>query len=203
MIAMHTSPLEMPGAGDAGGLNVFVREVSERLGSRGLGIDIFTRRRDAAAPETIELAECVRVIHVEAGPAEPIDKETMPGLIDSFAEAISGRISDYDLIHSHYWLSGAVGLRLTNPDLPLVHTMHTMAAVKNATRADDHRPEPDAREQAEAEIVAAASVLTANTPEEARELRVHYRATPGQIAIVHPGVDLHVFHPCDRAASRS
>lgn len=203
MIAMHTSPLEMPGAGDAGGLNVFVREVSERLGSRGFGIDIFTRRRDADAPEIVELSEGVRVIHVESGPSEPIEKETMPQLVDQFAEAIAGQMSDYDLIHSHYWLSGAVGLRLTNADLPLVHTMHTMAAVKNATRADDHRREPDEREQAEAQIVAAASVLTANTPEEARELRVHYRAAPGQIAIVHPGVDLHVFHPCDRSASRN
>lgn len=203
MVAMHTSPLEMPGAGDAGGLNVFVREVSERLGSRGLGIDIFTRRRDRATPEIVDMAEGVRVIHVDAGPPESIEKEAMPALIGTFADAIAGRMGDYDLIHSHYWLSGAVGLKLASADLPLVHTMHTMAAVKNAARADDHRPEPDEREYAETQIVAAASVLTANTPEEARELRVHYHATPGQIAIVHPGVDLHVFHPCNRPASRA
>ncbi len=203
MLAMHTSPLEMPGAGDAGGLNVFVRELSERLGSRGIGIDIFTRRRDNTTPEIVDMAEGVRVIHVDAGPPESIDKEAMPQHVGAFADAIAGRMGDYDLIHSHYWLSGAVGLKLTSDDLPLVHTMHTMAAVKNAARADNHRPEPDEREYAENAIVAAASVLTANTAEEARELRVHYQARPNQIAIVHPGVDLHVFHPCDRPASRA
>ncbi|PRZ43893.1 D-inositol-3-phosphate glycosyltransferase [Antricoccus suffuscus] len=202
MLAMHTSPLEMPGAGDAGGLNVFVREVSERLGSRGIEVDIFTRRRDDTTPEIVDMAEGVRVIHVDAGPPESIEKEAMPRLVGRFANAIAGRMRDYDLIHSHYWLSGAVGLELASTELPLVHTMHTMAAVKNATRADGHRPETDEREDAEKAIVAAASVLTANTPEEARELRRHYHAAPSQIAIVHPGVDLHVFHPCNRPASR-
>ena len=203
MISMHTSPLETPGVGDAGGLNVFVNELSKRLGARGIAVDIFTRRAQRTSPAVVDLSHDVRVIHVEAGPPDLVPKETLPALVDSFAAAIAARMGEYDLLHTHYWLSGMVGLRLTSDDLPLVHTMHTMAAVKNAAKAADHHAEPDERESGEGAIVAAAGVLTANTSEEARDLRTHYGAMPQQIAIVHPGVDLHAFHPCERQAARA
>lgn len=204
MISMHTSPLETPGVGDAGGLNVYVAEVARRLGARGVAIDIFTRRIALETPEVISPYENVRVIQVSAGPAAAVPKEALPGLVDEFAAAITDRMGDYDLIHSHYWLSGLAGIRLAaDHTTPLVHTMHTMARVKNAARADDHLREPDVREEGEAAIARAAEVLTANTPDEADQLQSHYQARTDQLAIVPPGVDLSVFHPCNRMASRA
>ena len=204
MISMHTSPLETPGVGDAGGLNVYVAEVARRLGERGLHVDIFTRRRDPSTPPVLEAFERVDVHHVTAGPTEPIVKELLPDLVPQFASQISDRLGHYDLVHSHYWLSGLVGVELAAAaNLPLVHTMHTMARVKNAARGSGHLTEPDIREQGEASIVGRTDVLTANTLEEASELEAHYGARPGQVMIVPPGVDLHVFHPCDQPKSRA
>lgn len=205
MLSMHTSPLDTPGVGDAGGLNVYVAELSHRLGSRGIEVDVFTRRRDAATPEVIEVSDEVRVIQVPAGPIE-LDKEQLPELVGEFAAAIlrDHRSRDWDLIHSHYWLSGRAGMMMADRlGLPLVHTMHTMARVKNLSRADDHLTEPDVREQGEAEIVKHATVLTANTHDEADDLIRHYGASREQIAIVPPGVDLETFHPCDQPRSRA
>lgn len=203
MISMHTSPLATPGVGDAGGLNVYVAEVARRLGERGVSVDIFTRRTDAETSEIIDAYENVRVIHVAAGPASSVPKEQLPDLVSAFATALDPIADDYDLIHSHYWLSGLVGLDLSQRHgLPLVHTMHTMARVKNAARGDDHVVEPDIREEGESKIVVGAQVLTANTPDEAAELKRHYDAQDEQIVVVPPGVDLHVFHPCNQVQSR-
>jgi D-inositol-3-phosphate glycosyltransferase len=204
MISMHTSPLETPGVGDAGGLNVYVAEVARRLGERGLHIDIFTRRRDPSTPAVVEAFERVNVHHVTAGPTHPVPKETMPGLVQDFAAGVSGQLDSYDLVHSHYWLSGLVGLELANNhSVPLVHTMHTMARVKNTARGPGHAAEPDVRGRGEAAVVAAADMLTANTPDEASDLRSHYGARVDQVMIVPPGVDLHMFHPCDQPKSRA
>ena len=113
-------------------------------------------------------------------------------------------VGDHQVLHSHYWLSGMVARTLrTRHRIPMVHTMHTMARVKNELRGDGHATEPDVRERGEAEIVAAADILTANTSDEAAELQRHYGARPEQIAVVPPGVDLHTFHPCDQPKSRA
>jgi D-inositol-3-phosphate glycosyltransferase len=204
MISMHTSPLATPGVGDAGGLNVYVGEVSRRLGERGLKVDVFTRADAAGGPETVEVHEHTRVIHVPAGPAGPVAKEDLLNLVHAFGERLDTQMERYDVIHSHYWLSGMVGRQLkAHHGLPLVHTMHTMAAVKNSSLSQAQTSEPDDREQGEAAIVANADVLTANTPDEAAELQRHYGATPDQIRIVPPGVDLHTFHPCDQPKNRA
>jgi D-inositol-3-phosphate glycosyltransferase len=204
MISMHTSPLATPGVGDAGGLNVYVSEVSRRLGERGLKVDVFTRAQSPDCPEVVEVHEHTRVIHVPAGPAERVAKEDLLGLVPVFGERLDSEIERYDLIHSHYWLSGMVGRRLkAHHDIPLVHTMHTMARVKNAALSGDQTGEPDDREQGEAAIVADADVLTANTVDEATQLEQHYGATADQIRIVPPGVDLRTFHPCDQPKNRA
>jgi D-inositol-3-phosphate glycosyltransferase len=204
MISMHTSPLDTPGLGDAGGLNVYVAEVARRLGERGLFVDVFTRRSDPDIATVVEAFERVNVHHVTAGPAEPVAKERLPELVGDFTEQLDERMAAYDLVHSHYWLSGLVGRTLAvSHHLPLVHTMHTMARVKNQARGADHVTEPDIRERGEASVVAAADVLTANTVDEAAELQRHYGARPEQVMIVPPGVDLHVFHPCDQPKSRA
>jgi D-inositol-3-phosphate glycosyltransferase len=129
MVSMHTSPLATPGVGDAGGLNVYVAEVARRLGERGIKVDVFTRAEDGG-PEVVEVNEHTRVVQLPAGPRELVVKEELPALVPAFAEALSGRLEDHHLLHSHYWLSGMVGLDLARRHgLPLVHTMHTMARV--------------------------------------------------------------------------
>ncbi len=204
MISMHTSPLAVPGVGDAGGLNVYVHELARRLGERGLKVDVFTRRDSAEEPGAVELNEHVRVLRVDAGPPGPLPKEDLPDLVDAFADQVRRSIADYDLVHSHYWLSGMVARQLAaDSGRPLVHTMHTMARVKNANLGAGQRSEPDVRERGEAAIVAEANILTANTVDEAGELQRHYGARPDQIVVVPPGVDLHTFHPCDQPKSRA
>lgn len=210
MLSLHTSPLDPPGVGDAGGLNVYVYELARRLGSRGIAVDIFTRRRTPEAPDEVMAGDGVRVIQVPAGPPEPMAKEHLPELVDEFAANILARQAaqapggaEWDLVHSHYWLSGMAGITLADRlAVPLVHTMHTMARVKNANRAGDHLVEPDVREDGEATIVRRADALTANTRDEADELVRHYGAREDQLAIVPPGVDLETFHPCDQIQSR-
>jgi D-inositol-3-phosphate glycosyltransferase len=204
MITMHTSPLATPGVGDAGGLNVYVAEVSRRLGERGIKVDVFTRAEDPAAPEMVEVNEHTRVITVPAGPLEAVSKESLPQLVPEFTAGLDDVIKGYDLIHSHYWLSGLIGAELADRhQLPLVHTMHTMARVKNSSLTADQQTEPDVRERGEAAVVKAARMLTANTTDEAAELEHHYAAHPDRITIVPPGVDLHTFHPCDQPKSRA
>jgi D-inositol-3-phosphate glycosyltransferase len=204
MITMHTSPLATPGVGDAGGLNVYVAELSRRLGERGIKVDVFTRTEDADTPEIVEVNEHTRVITVQAGPCEAVSKESLPSLVPEFTSRLNRAMSGYDLIHSHYWLSGLVGVELAGRhQRPLVHTMHTMARVKNSSLTVDQQTEPDIRERGEAAIVRAARMLTANTLDEAAELEHHYAAHPDRITIVPPGVDLHTFHPCDQPKSRA
>jgi D-inositol-3-phosphate glycosyltransferase len=204
MISMHTSPLATPGLGDAGGLNVYVAELARRLGERGLKVDVYTRRNTPDVPDIVEVHEHTRVIHLTAGPAEYVAKEALPSLIDEFSAELESHLEQHDLIHSHYWLSGQVGLQVKRSQgIPLVHTMHTMARVKNSNLSRDQPVESDIREQGEAAIVRFADVLTANTPDEAAELRSHYRARTEQIMIVPPGVDLHTFHPCNQPKSRA
>ena len=204
MISMHTSPLATPGVGDAGGLNVYVAEVARRLGARGLKVDVFTRADDPSLPRVVDIHEHTRVIHVDAGPREAVAKEALLPLLPEFSAQVQRSIDGYDLVHTHYWLSGLIGLDVqTCYGIPLVHTMHTMARVKNAALSDDKGGEPGVRERGELRIVSRANVLTANTPDEATQLQQHYRARPDQIMIVPPGVDLGTFHPCDQPKNRA
>jgi D-inositol-3-phosphate glycosyltransferase len=204
MVSMHTSPLATPGVGDAGGLNVYVAELARRLGERGIKVDVFTRRDTPDLPDIVDIHEHTRVIHLTAGPAERVAKEALPSLIDQFCAELERRLTDHDLIHTHYWLSGLVGLQLKcRHGIPLVHTMHTMARVKNSNLGINQAVEPDVRERGEAAVVHEADVLTASTSEEAAELRSHYSARAEQIMIVPPGVDLRTFHPCDQPKSRA
>jgi D-inositol-3-phosphate glycosyltransferase len=204
MVSMHTSPLATPGVGDAGGLNVYVAELARRLGERGLKVDVFTRRDTPDAPEIVDVHEHTRVIHLNAGPPQYVAKEALPSLTAEFCAQLDARLGNYDLIHSHYWLSGLVALELERRHgIPMVHTMHTMARVKNSNPGGGQPAEPDVRQHGEAAIVREADVLTANTSDEAAELRSHYGARPEQIMIVPPGVDLRTFHPCNQPKSRA
>lgn len=201
MVSVHTSPLSQPGTGDAGGLNVYVVETAKRLAQRGVEVDIFTRRTSAALSQTAQLAPGVTVHHIAAGPYEGLGKDDLPGQLCAFAAGMmrvgaSKPEGFYDLVHSHYWLSGQVGwLAADRWRVPLIHTMHTMARVKNAQLAGGDRAEPLGREIGEEQVVEAASCLVANTPGEAQELIDLYGADPGKVTVVTPGVDLGAFAP--------
>jgi len=209
MLSVHTSPLDQPGTGDAGGLNVYVAEVSKRLARRGIEVEIFTRMTDGGLPVQSELAPGVHVRNIIAGPFEGLRKDDLPGQLCAFAQGVMRAEAArpegwYDLVHSHYWLSGQVGwLAADRWQVPLVHTMHTMARVKNSYLAEGDSPEPPGREIGEAQVVEAADRLVANTQGEAGELIDLYDADPGKVRVVPPGVDLEVFTPGDVAAARA
>ena len=210
MLSVHTSPLHQPGTGDAGGMNVYIVELAQRLAAINIEVEIFTRATAGGLPPAVELAPGVLVRHVDAGPYEGLAKEDLPAQLCAFTHGVmqawaGHRPGHYDLVHSHYWLSGHVGwLAAERWGVPLVHAMHTMAKVKNAALADGDTPEPAARVIGETQIVAAADRLIANTAEEADELVRHYDADPAKVAVVHPGVNLDRFRPADgRAAARA
>lgn len=207
-ISVHTSPLDQPGTGDAGGLNVYVVEVAKRLAARGIEVEVFTRAVSRDAPPVAELAPGVLVRNVVAGPFEELDKADLPGQLCYFTPEVlrteaafdPGR---YDLIHGHYWLSGQVGaVAKERWGVPLVQSMHTLGKVKNAALAAGDRPEPGERIRGEAEVVAAADRLIANTAEEADQLVSLYGADPARVRVVHPGVDLSTFRPGPQEEAR-
>ncbi len=208
MISLHTSPLDQPGTGDAGGMNVYVIELARRLATQGIEVDIFTRATSSALPPVVEAADGVTVRHIHAGPFEGLTKGELPGQLCVFAREVlrseaAQPVGHYDVVHSHYWLSGQVGaLARDRWGVPLVHSMHTMARVKNDALATGDTPEPAARIIGEQQVVEAADMLIANTDIEAKQLINLYDADPGRVEVVHPGVDLSVFQPVDEREAR-
>lgn len=209
LLSLHTSPMEQPGSGDAGGMNVYIRELASALAETGVEVEIFTRSTSANQPAVEHPGPGVCVHNVLAGPPHKVPKEELPGLLHGMVAEIEqirqrqphGR---YDVLHSHYWVSGIAGLELSQLwGVPLVHTMHTMAKVKNLLLESGEQPEPRRREVGEHRIVDGAARLIANTSAEAEELVSHYGADYDNIDIAPPGVDLATFTPAFRARSRS
>ncbi|MGI5213165.1 D-inositol-3-phosphate glycosyltransferase [Plantactinospora sp. CA-290183] len=203
-LSVHTSPLHQPGTGDAGGMNVYIVEVSRRLAEAGVEVEIFTRATSSELPAVVEMAPGVWVRHITSGPFEGLAKEELPSQLCAFTTGVLRAEAArppgfYDLIHSHYWLSGQVGwLAKERWGVPLVHTAHTLAKVKNARLAEGDRPEPKARVIGEEQVVAEADRLVANTAVEARDLIARYDADPVRVGVVEPGVDLDRFTPPER-----
>ena len=209
VLSVHTSPLEQPGTGDAGGMNVYVVETSKRLAELGVEVEIFTRATSSDLPPACELAPGVTVRHLTAGPFEGLSKEDLPsqlcaltsGLLRVEAQHEPGY---FDVLHSHYWLSGQVGWLATERwGVPLVHTAHTLAKVKNLALADDDSPEPLRRVVGEEQVIAAADRLVANTAQEARDLVDLYGAEASRVVTVAPGVDLEHFRPGEASGART
>ncbi|MCX6431944.1 MAG: D-inositol-3-phosphate glycosyltransferase [Actinobacteria bacterium] len=195
VLSVHTSPLDQPGTGDAGGMNVYVVETARRLAESGIEVEIFTRSTSSALEPTVEMCPGVIVRHVTAGPFEGLLKRDLPGQLCAVTAGVMRAEAArpegwFDLIHSHYWLSGQVGwLASERWNVPLVHSMHTMAKVKNRDLTDGDTPEPEMRVIGEEQVVAAADRLIANTDDEAHELIDMYDADPSIVDVVHPGVD--------------
>ena len=209
VLSVHTSPLAQPGSGDAGGMNVYVLQTALHLARRGVEVEIFTRATTSADPAVVPVAPGVLVRNVVAGPFEGLAKNDLPTQLCAFTAGVLRAEANhepgyYDVVHSHYWLSGQVGwLARDRWAVPLVHTAHTLAAVKNAALADGDEPEPPLRAVGEQQVVDEADRLVVNTEDEARQLVSLHNADPGRIDVVHPGVDLTVFTPGDRLAARS
>jgi D-inositol-3-phosphate glycosyltransferase len=205
VISMHTSPTASLGQYGNGGLNVYVREVASAFSDRGIATDIFTRRQSPDDPAIEELAPLSRVIYLPAG--RSLDKYSLYNEVPRFAEGIlafaeSEKIQ-YDLLYSHYWLSGEVAC-LLRPGMGAgwAHIAHTLGLVKNRTLARGERPEPALRIRVEGEIAQQADLLIASTTDEADDLVRSYKADPERVFVVPPGIDLATFQPLDRADAR-
>jgi D-inositol-3-phosphate glycosyltransferase len=190
-------------------MNVYIIETARKLAQRNVAVDIFTRATSPDLPLSVEVEAGVKVHHIPAGPYGGLRKEDLPGQLCAVTAGVM-RVEaalpekSFDLIHSHYWLSGQVGwLASERWNVPLIHSMHTMAKVKNLALAEGDAPEPAVRVIGEEQVVAASSRLIANTHREAAELIEHYDADPARVSVVHPGVDLTTFTPGDKVSSRA
>ncbi len=203
MLSVHTSPLAQPGAGDGGGMNVYVRSLASALARAGVECVVMTRADHAEQPSIVEVEPGFQVVNLDAGPRRPVSKAALIDLVDDLVEAAARGLSDLgpvDAIHANYWLSGAVGHRLKHQlDLPLVTTFHTLARTKAAAGVDD---DPPARARIESEVLACTDRIVTSTVEEQAELLTRYGADPTRIEVVPPGVDHSVFVPGDRDAAR-
>jgi D-inositol-3-phosphate glycosyltransferase len=208
-LMVHTSPLDQAGMGDAGGMNVYVVETAKKMAQAGVSVDIFTRANHPNLPDTVEIAEGVNVKHLVAGPFEGLSKEELPSQLGALTSAFMNYQKQlpkdyYSLLHSHYWISGQLGWVVSEATgIPLIHTMHTTAKVKNLNLAQGEQPEPHTRAIGEEQVVKASTALIANTDAEAASLVSLYDACPDNVFVVAPGVDLESFSPADgKAAAR-
>jgi D-inositol-3-phosphate glycosyltransferase len=205
VLSLHTSPLAQPGAGDSGGMNVYVRELVSALAQAGVTSDVYVRRWAEGLPDIVEVEPGFRVVHVPAGPVD-LPKEALPEVVDLFADGVLARLTDVDgadaadVLHANYWLSAMAGHRLKHElDLPLVSTFHTLARVK----AETGDLEPQRRVDAEAEVVGCSDAILANSAAEATQLERLYGADPARIEVVSPGVIHAFFSPGPRQGARA
>jgi D-inositol-3-phosphate glycosyltransferase len=198
MLSYHTCPLAALGGKDTGGMNVYVRELTRSLGRTGIRVDVFTRSQDEHVPHVIhDLGNGNRVIHIPAGPEIPLPRDGLSEYILPFTEGIrrfTGKEkTKYDLIHSHYWLSGLAGLSLRQTwHIPVVHMFHTLGAMKTRLGGTLEDPQRSTAEQA---ILSEAKRIIAATPAERMQLQMLYRADLRKVVVIPPGVDLELFHP--------
>jgi D-inositol-3-phosphate glycosyltransferase len=189
-------------------MNVYIVETATRMAQRGVAVEVFTRATSSDLPAVAELAPGVLVRHVAAGPFEGLGKNDLPGQLCAFTAGVLRTEARhepgyYDVVHSHYWLSGQVGwLARDRWGVPLVHSAHTLARVKNAALAAGDPPEPMGRVIGEDQVVAEADRLIGNTDAEVRQLVELYGADPARTVTIPPGVDLARFTPGPRAAAR-
>jgi len=207
MLVVHSNPLASPGAGDAGGMTVYVRQVAKSLAAAGTEVDIYTRRNSAGTPAESTLYPGVRVIQIEAG-APGLTKSEIAAHLPEFTSNLLRRIEDQpsslDMIHSHYWLSGRVASLLkARTGLRFVHTFHTLGRVKNHARRSHDSPEPETRLRGEAKVIADACAIVASTSQERQSLIDLYAAHPERIHVIPPGVDHALFRPGNRHVAKT
>ncbi len=203
-LAMHTSPLRQPGIGDAGGMNVYVDELAGTMAERGVDAVVFTRRSDPETPEVVEPAAGYRVVHIDAGPPVVMPIDELAPWVAPFAEGVIGWIGRsgeiFDIVHSHYWLSGWAGVLVKEAlARPLANSFHTLGRVKDASGGT---LSPTVRVRTEDDVIALADCVVAATPYEFDDLLEHYAASPERLCLSAPGVDHRLFSPGDRDDAR-
>ena len=206
MLSIHTSPLDIPGrTRDAGGMNVYINQLARELGQFQNSIDIFTRRTNEYTPKVVQLTPQVRVIHIKAGPSAPIQKHELYHYLADFAQRMDEfRYNEkihYDVLHSHYWLSGVAAMQLTHRwAIPHITMFHTLAHLKRLANPDE--TEPSIRLEMERRLIQQADSIIATTNDERIQIIRHYGATPGQVRVIPCGIDLKLFKPQNQQQAR-
>ncbi|PMP86913.1 MAG: glycosyltransferase family 1 protein, partial [Chloroflexus aggregans] len=208
MLSVHSSPLARLGGKEAGGMNVYVRELARELGQRGIGVDIFTRSQDRTTPTVLPLGRGVRLISLHAGPAAPYDKNLLLTYLPEFVSRVrcfaDSEDVSYDLIHSHYWLSGEAALRLRHVwRAPVVQMFHTLGAMKNSVARSEEEVETKRRIAIERRLMREVDAVVAATPLDRAQMVWHYGADANRIRVIPCGVDLRRFQPGDRMQARA
>jgi D-inositol-3-phosphate glycosyltransferase len=212
VLSLHTSPLAQPGTGDGGGMNVYVRELSSALARTGAMCDVFTRAWSDDLPSVVDIEPGLRVHHISAGPPRPLPMESLPAVVDEFADGVlkwmegeqgMGEVP-FDAVHANYWLSGMAGHTIKHQlNLPLVSTFHTLDRVKAESSPEEVRADSSHRRaEAEAAIIRCSDTILASCSVEAAQISDLYLADPARIRIVAPGVDHAFFGPGDRRQAR-
>jgi D-inositol-3-phosphate glycosyltransferase len=206
-IAMHSSPLLQPGTGDAGGMNVYLDRLSRTMAERNVDVTVFTRSFNPDMPLVVDVTDRYRVVHIAAGPLHGISVSSMQDHVITFAEGVAAWIESegrkFDVVHSHYWLSGRTGVRLKEQlSIPLANSFHTLGRVKDALRHHTESASSQVRLLTEADVIAASDCVIASTPFEFDDLLEHYGATPERLCVSAPGVDHDMFRRGDSQAAR-
>jgi D-inositol-3-phosphate glycosyltransferase len=206
-VAMHSSPLNQPGIGNAGGMNVYVDELATTMASMGVDAVVFTRRTDPKQPEVVQPLPGYRVVHIDAGPPQPLPIADLIEHVGAFGDRIVNwtkrNRKRFDVVHSHYWLSGWAGVLVKQAlGLPLANSFHTLGRVKDAAHGTDEPRSSAARLRTEDEVIALSDCVVAATPYEFDDLLEHYGASPERLFVSPPGVDHRLFTPGDRDQAR-
>ena len=207
MLSVHTCPLATLGGKETGGMNVYVRDLSRELCRRGIAVDVYTRSQNPDLPQITKLADNGRVIHLKAGPEQPYNKNRVYYHLDEFTASVLAQAEadgiTYDLIFSHYWLSGIVAGALRRVwDIPMMQMFHTLAEMKNRVAQTPAERETGQRLNCEGEIMRFADRLVAATPLEKNQMTWLYGASSDKITVKPPGVDLDRFKPMDKSVAR-
>jgi D-inositol-3-phosphate glycosyltransferase len=207
MLSVHTCPLAALGGKETGGMNVYVREVARELGRMGVHVDVFTRSQNPGIPRIVAMGQGARVVHLAAGPEAPMAREAVHRHLDEFVAGVEafrhGEGGAYDLVHAHYWLSGAAGLALRQAwGTPLVQMFHTLGRLKNSVAQRPADVEPALRIAEEGRLVAGADRIVAANMVERAHLVWYYGARAERVAVIPCGVDTELFQPMARAAAK-
>lgn len=211
VLSVHTCPLALLGGKKTGGMNVYVRDSSRELGRQGVGVDVFTRSQDDCQPRIKhDLGYGGRVIHIPAGPERPIPVAEITNYLDEFVAGVldfaAAEGIHYDLIHSHYWLSGLVAERLRDAwggSTPIVQMFHTLGHMKNRIALDDSQRVSRERLDGELHVLQSADRIIAATPAEVAQLTWLYGADADKLVTIPPGVDLERFHPISQERAKA
>ncbi|NUQ84216.1 MAG: glycosyltransferase [Anaerolineales bacterium] len=202
MLSYHTCPLATLGGKDTGGMNVYVRELTRQLGQMGIHVDVFTRSQDEHVPHVLhDLGYGNRVVHVPAGPETPLPKQELADYIPEFVEGVRAFACEkgikYDIIHSHYWMSGLAAASLSDlwAGAPIIHMFHTLGEMKNRVARTDAEREGEYRINGERQVLRRANRVVVATLAELTQLRFLYKADTSKLVVIPPGVDVSHFYP--------